>query len=56
MIAFNIQPITIYFYKANEWMHLKSDTHIAHKLLLIRKHILTIFAYLNLKPKYSFGK
>ena len=29
-------------------MHLKSDTHIAHKLLLIRKHILIIFAYLNL--------
>ena len=30
-------------------MHLKSDTHIAHKLLLIRKHILIIFAYLNLR-------
>ena len=30
-------------------MHLKLDTHIAHKLLLIRKHILIIFAYLNLR-------
>ena len=30
--------------------------HIAHKLLLIRKHSLIIFAYLNLKHKDSFGK
>ena len=32
-------------------MHLKSDTHIAHKLLLIREHILIIFAYLKAQLK-----